>query len=47
MKTAKASGAIGNRNGHNVTDNMFILRIPEGHKGYVAPREDKPQPKEQ
>jgi len=42
----KATGALGNRNGHNVTDNMFIFSIPEGQKGYVAPRQDKPQPKE-
>ena len=41
----KATGAMGNRNGHNVTDNMYIFKIPEGDKGYVAPRQDNPQPK--
>jgi len=38
----KASGAAGNRNGHNVTDNEFIFDIPEGKDGYVAPRQDVP-----
>ncbi len=38
----KATGVIGNRNGHNVTDNGFIFDIPEGKYGYVAPRQDSP-----
>lgn len=36
----KAGGPAGNRAGHNVTDNSFIFDIPEGQKGYVAPRKD-------
>jgi RHS repeat-associated protein len=43
----KATGALGNRNGHNVTDNMFIFEIAEGKEGYVAPRQDVPQPQPQ
>jgi len=37
----KATGFSGNRNGHNAPDNDFIFSIPEGQKGYVAPRKDK------
>jgi RHS repeat-associated protein len=43
----KATGATGNRNGHNVTDNMFIFSLLDVEPGYVAPRFDNPQPKPQ
>jgi hypothetical protein len=38
----KATGAAGNRNGHNVTDNGFIFDIEKDKPGYVAPRQDSP-----
>jgi RHS repeat-associated protein len=43
----KATGAIGNRNGHNVTDNMFIFSLLDIEPGYVAPRRDNPKPNTQ
>lgn len=38
-----ATGAAGNRNGHNVTDNTYIFNIRDGQDGFVAPRKDIPQ----
>jgi hypothetical protein len=37
-----STGQLGNRGGHNVTDNGFILDIPAGQQGYIEPRKDKP-----